>query len=79
MKNLNIESLRVTETINLSELPTEIKVNKDHSQLKKKLKKIRHELSEIQDKMYSHNKYSVLVCLQGMDTSGKDSLIREVF
>ena len=79
MKNLNIESLRVTETINLSELPTEIKVNKDHSQLKKKLKKIRHELSEIQDKMYSHNKYSVLVCFQGMDTAGKDSLIREVF
>ena len=29
--------------------------------------------------MYAHNKYSVLVCLQGMDTSGKDSLIREVF
>jgi PPK2 family polyphosphate:nucleotide phosphotransferase len=29
--------------------------------------------------MYSHNKYSVLICLQGMDTSGKDSLIREVF
>jgi PPK2 family polyphosphate:nucleotide phosphotransferase len=29
--------------------------------------------------MYAHNKYSVLVGLQGMDTSGKDSLIREVF
>jgi PPK2 family polyphosphate:nucleotide phosphotransferase len=29
--------------------------------------------------MYAHNKYSVLICLQGMDTAGKDSLIREVF
>ena len=29
--------------------------------------------------MYANNRYSVLVCLQGMDTSGKDSLIREVF
>ena len=29
--------------------------------------------------MYAHGKYAVLVCLQGMDTSGKDSLIREVF
>jgi PPK2 family polyphosphate:nucleotide phosphotransferase len=29
--------------------------------------------------MYAHNKYGVLICLQGMDTSGKDSLIREVF
>jgi PPK2 family polyphosphate:nucleotide phosphotransferase len=29
--------------------------------------------------MYAEGKYSVLLCLQGMDTSGKDSLIREVF
>ena len=29
--------------------------------------------------MYAQGKYGVLVCLQGMDTSGKDSLIREVF
>jgi PPK2 family polyphosphate:nucleotide phosphotransferase len=29
--------------------------------------------------MYAHDKYSVLICLQGMDTAGKDSLIREVF
>jgi polyphosphate kinase 2 (PPK2 family) len=28
--------------------------------------------------MYAHNRYGVLICLQGMDTSGKDSLIREV-
>ena len=30
-------------------------------------------------KRQAHGKYSVLICLQGMDTSGKDSLIREVF
>ena len=29
--------------------------------------------------MYAHNRYGVLIGLQGMDTSGKDSLIREVF
>ena len=29
--------------------------------------------------MYAEGKYSMLICLQGMDTSGKDSLIREVF
>jgi polyphosphate kinase 2 (PPK2 family) len=27
--------------------------------------------------MYAHNRYGVLICL-GMDTSGRDSLIREV-
>lgn len=46
---------------------------------KKKLKKVRKEISKLQDTMYAEGKYSMLICLQGMDTSGKDSLIREVF
>jgi PPK2 family polyphosphate:nucleotide phosphotransferase len=46
---------------------------------KKKLKKTRKKISKLQDIMYAEGKYAVLVCLQGMDTSGKDSLIREVF
>ncbi len=46
---------------------------------KKQLKKVRKQLADIQDSMYAEHKYSVLICLQGMDTSGKDSLIREVF
>jgi len=46
---------------------------------KKDLKKIRKQLAKLQDAMYADNKHSVLICLQGMDTSGKDSLIREVF
>ena len=79
MKNLNIDEFKVTHRIILSELPTKIEVNIDSDKIKSKLKKARKELSEIQDKMYAHNKYSVLVCLQGMDTAGKDSLIREVF
>ncbi len=29
--------------------------------------------------MYAEGKYGMLICLQGMDTAGKDSLIREVF
>jgi polyphosphate kinase 2 (PPK2 family) len=33
----------------------------------------------LKDALYAHNRYGVLICLQGMDTSGKDSLIREVF
>jgi hypothetical protein len=34
-------------------------------------------LSQLQDVMYAHNRYGVLICLQG-GHSGKDSLIREV-
>ena len=45
----------------------------------KKLKKTRKKLAKLQDAMYAEGKYSILICLQGMDTSGKDSLIREVF
>lgn len=64
---------------------TEKKLLNEHSskvvdeKAKKKLKKIRKEISKLQDAMYAEGKYAVLICFQGMDTSGKDSLIREVF
>ena len=62
----------------LSDYPT-LESDFDEEELADKLEKTRKKLSEFQDKMYAHNRYSVLICLQGMDTSGKDSLIREVF
>jgi PPK2 family polyphosphate:nucleotide phosphotransferase len=43
------------------------------------LDEIQKKLSLKQDAMYAHNRHAFLICLQGMDTSGKDSLIREVF
>ena len=46
---------------------------------KEELKRTRKKIAKIQNTMYAHNKYSVLICFQGMDTAGKDSLIREVF
>jgi polyphosphate kinase 2 (PPK2 family) len=36
-----------------------------------KLDNVREKLSALQDIMYAHNHYAVLICLQGMDTSGK--------
>ncbi|WP_350287299.1 PPK2 family polyphosphate kinase [uncultured Croceitalea sp.] len=50
-----------------------------NKELKKELEKTSKQLAEFQDTLYAHGKYGVLVCLQGMDTAGKDSLIREVF
>ena len=79
MKNISIDSLKVTSTIKLNDLPTLIDVATSEKKKEKELQKIREKLSKIQDMMYAHNKYSVLICLQGMDTAGKDSLIREVF
>ena len=43
------------------------------------LKKLSKKLGKLQDTLYAHGKYAVLICIQGMDTAGKDSLIREVF
>ncbi len=45
----------------------------------RKLDEVSRHLSKFQELMYAHNRYSFLICIQGMDTAGKDSLIREVF
>ncbi|MGG5506320.1 MULTISPECIES: PPK2 family polyphosphate kinase [unclassified Myroides] len=45
----------------------------------RKLEEVSRNLSKFQELMYAHNRYSFLICIQGMDTAGKDSLIREVF
>jgi len=58
---------------------SKIKTSEIQEDAKGKLKKIRKKISKIQNKMYAHGKYNVLICFQGMDTSGKDSLVREVF
>jgi PPK2 family polyphosphate:nucleotide phosphotransferase len=63
----------------ISEVPTREDFGLSDKQLKKDLKRTRRALGEFQDMLYALGKYSVLICLQGMDTSGKDSLIREVF
>jgi len=70
-----MSAYQVTKTISLSDFKTHEVIPDAEDQLKKTRKKI----AKIQDTMYAHNKYSVLICLQGMDTSGKDSLISEVF
>lgn len=70
-----MENHQVIGTVNLSKI-TAMEVVED---AKKKLKKARKKLSKLQENMYAEGKYAVLICLQGMDTSGKDSLIKQVF
>lgn len=79
MKNIEIDYLKVSSNIKLSSIPTHIDVEASEKKKEKELDKIRIKLSKLQDKLYAHNKYGVLICLQGMDTAGKDSLVREVF
>ena len=70
-----MNTYKVTQKISLENIETkEVIIDAEN-----KLKNLRKKLGKLQDTMYAHGKYAVLVCLQGMDTSGKDSLIREVF
>ncbi|WP_337967041.1 polyphosphate kinase 2 family protein [uncultured Flavobacterium sp.] len=79
MKSIDPKDFKVTDKIKLSKIPTLLDIDADSDEKEAKLDKVQSKLSNLQDVMYAHNKYSVLICLQGMDTSGKDSLIREVF
>ena len=79
MKNSNSNDHKITSKIKLSDLPSQLDLGADKDTTEEELKRVRRKLGNLQDTMYAHGKYSVLVCLQGMDTSGKDSLIREVF
>ena len=72
---MDLEKYEVTSAINIKDFSTKEVIEGS----KKELKKVRKKISTLQDRMYAEGKYSILICLQGMDTSGKDSLIREVF
>jgi PPK2 family polyphosphate:nucleotide phosphotransferase len=42
-------------------------------------RKLRRRLGELQDLLYADRRFGLLVVLQGIDTSGKDSTVRSVF
>ncbi|WP_442844688.1 PPK2 family polyphosphate kinase [Leeuwenhoekiella sp. H156] len=69
---------QVTGPITLSYYKTHEDFGKK-SELEDELDEVSKAIAEIQNAMYAHGKYAVLICIQGMDTAGKDSLIREVF
>ena len=79
MENIKSVDYKVDGAVGLAQRNTLEDFGKSKKKLKKELKDVRKKLSVFQDTLYAHGRYGILVCLQGMDTSGKDSLIREVF
>lgn len=79
MKAINPDDFKAGEHFSISKSPTSLKMPFSDVEKKAALNKTSKALGDLQDKMYANNRYSVLIVLQGMDTSGKDSLIREVF
>ena len=79
MREFDPQTFTVDQTVRLKDRSTKFDLDSDQDTIEKQLKKTRKKLGKLQDTQYAHGKYGVLICLQGMDTSGKDSLIREVF
>ncbi len=67
------------KTLRLSEISTRAPSGTDKDEYKKKTTALLQELDELQNLLYAQSKYSVLIVIQGMDASGKDGLIKDVF
>lgn len=81
MKNFKISDFKITSgsQFSIKNHKTNIsKFYKDKSDYKKTLKKIKKENNELQDILYAHDKYSLLLVFQAMDAAGKDSTIKHV-
>lgn len=65
--------------LDLSKIPTEDDGGLERKEGEKRFRKLRKRLGELQELHYAERKRGMLIALQGMDTSGKDSTIRTVF
>ncbi len=67
------------EKIQLKNYDTEYKGDKLDKEKGEELLAIsREKLSEIQDKLYAHNQYSILIIFQAMDAAGKDGAVKHI-
>src|ERR1700727_1604283 len=65
--------------IKLKEIDTRAPQDWDKKETKEKLERIITELDELQNLLYAESKHALLVVIQGMDASGKDGTVRNVF
>src|SRR5262245_14479753 len=65
--------------IKLKDIDTRAPKDMEKEKTKKKLAEIIDQLDELQNLLFAESKHSILVVIQGMDASGKDGVIRNVF
>src|SRR6185436_16812129 len=65
--------------ISLKDISTRAPKDFDKEATKKKTNAILDKLDDLQNLLYAESKHSVLVILQGLDASGKDGVILNVF
>jgi PPK2 family polyphosphate:nucleotide phosphotransferase len=63
----------------LKKYPTRAPEDLVKSEVLEQLKVLKAKLFKIQNLLYANNKHSLLIILQGLDASGKDSTIKHVF
>ena len=66
-------------SIALEQISTRAPKELDKAETKEKTAKLLKQLNELQNVLYAESKRSILVILQGLDASGKDGAIRNVF
>ncbi|MCS7073647.1 MAG: polyphosphate kinase [Bacteroidia bacterium] len=66
-------------SISLKSISTRAPKEYDKEQTKSKIPLLISRLSELQAVMFAEKKHSLLIILQGMDASGKDGVVKEVF
>ena len=79
MNTIDSNKFKVTAPIELENIATTFDLDASKKDIENALEGVCKDLAKIQNTMYAHGKYAVLICIQGMDTAGKDSMIREVF
>lgn len=67
------------ESINLLDISTRAPKQVNKIETKEKTEKTLGKLNDLQNLLYAESKHAVLIVLQGMDASGKDGTIRNVF
>jgi PPK2 family polyphosphate:nucleotide phosphotransferase len=65
--------------VNLKDISTRAPKEFNKKETKNKISKILEELNDLQNLLFAENQHSVLIIIQGMDASGKDGVIRNVF
>ena len=65
--------------IRLKDIDTRAPKSMDKEETKEELAKILQDLDDLQNLLYAESKHALLVVIQGMDASGKDGTVRNVF
>ncbi len=65
--------------LKLSSVSTKAPAKANKEKLKEQTAKMLEELDELQNRLIAESKHSLLVLIQGMDASGKDGALRNVF